>query len=606
MNRQEREHIGRLIQRFAVRAPTDDLLILIAETSGMFEACSRLVREADASDQATTLWLHQQCEAARVRPTVFLAEIKAILTVFRPSEEHGDLYAQLELEPGASLEAIKQSYRRLCRRYHPDTAGGNRDDAAFMRITNAYHRLLHGEAQIPLQAATRREGSHWRRSLAPDTTDARRTQKRRNILMVALLSLVLIFVSLLAARTYNSRVMMSGLKNKGLALVPPTDREQASPPTAPITKPAAAPVDTVRNAPEQGVITIAAMTTEEPHKPPPPDTAKDVANTNSPQRTAPDKSDASPDRTIVARSGAVLPSAVSRQEGQTATPVPPAMEPDTLASEAPPAAAEAEPMTSTRNKEAAASTKPPPSANEQAVHLSPGIRKTMAPVAVSAAKHQAAVPAEGAKAVVSPAVQEKATEPIETAQHGTVRTAPNTTKAKEQPVHQPAPAETAQSEPPSQNPQPSPVRSPQPAAQPIAVTASTLASTTPPQPQASTEHQIRARIDTFLQAYTGAYEQKNLQTFSRFFAVDATENGKALSDVLSAYTDLFTSAQTLRFTVSPQTWQQHQGQLLLRGRFSIAMTFKDGVSRAGQGDIDFRLSDTNSPQVQSLRYSFDK
>ena len=37
MNTLEREHIGRLIRRFAAGAATDDLLILIAETDGLLE-----------------------------------------------------------------------------------------------------------------------------------------------------------------------------------------------------------------------------------------------------------------------------------------------------------------------------------------------------------------------------------------------------------------------------------------------------------------------------------------------------------------------------------------------------------------------------------------
>ena len=126
------------------------------------------------------------------------------------------------------------------------------------------------------------------------------------------------------------------------------------------------------------------------------------------------------------------------------------------------------------------------------------------------------------------------------------------------------------------------------------------ASPQPPKPQP------RERIDAFLHAYTAAYEQKNLPTFARFFAADATENGKTLNEVLSAYRELFTTAQTLRFTVSPTHYEHNQGQLHLRGRFTIAMTFKDEGTKSGQGDITFRLTDTTPPQVQTLRYTFDQ
>ena len=65
MNTQEREHIGRLIRRFAAGAATDDLLILIAEHSGLLEACKQLL--AETKDPVTAAWLKSECEAEPVR-----------------------------------------------------------------------------------------------------------------------------------------------------------------------------------------------------------------------------------------------------------------------------------------------------------------------------------------------------------------------------------------------------------------------------------------------------------------------------------------------------------------------------------------------------------
>ncbi|WP_297952510.1 DnaJ domain-containing protein, partial [uncultured Desulfobulbus sp.] len=230
MNTLEREHIGRLIRRFAAGAATDDLLILIAEHSGLLEACKQLL--AETKDPVTAAWLKSECEAAKTRPGLFQAEIEAILTIIKPSHEHADLFALLELEPGAGREAIKRNYRRLSRRYHPDSGGSKQDEDTFIRITQAYQRLLASADSTPGELPTpRRENSHWRNSVVAGTSDLRRAQKRRNVVVVALLSLTLIFVSLLAARTYNSRVMMSGLKNKGVAFVPPTPTTAATTPT---------------------------------------------------------------------------------------------------------------------------------------------------------------------------------------------------------------------------------------------------------------------------------------------------------------------------------------------------------------------------------------
>ncbi|MFM6188669.1 DnaJ domain-containing protein [Planktothrix sp.] len=54
-----------------------------------------------------------------------------------------DYYRQLGLRFGASLEAVKASYRKLARQYHPDVNPGNEvAREKFMAITEAYKVLL--------------------------------------------------------------------------------------------------------------------------------------------------------------------------------------------------------------------------------------------------------------------------------------------------------------------------------------------------------------------------------------------------------------------------------------------------------------------------------
>lgn len=54
-----------------------------------------------------------------------------------------DYYRQLGLRLGASLEAVKTSYRQLARQYHPDVNPGNEvAREKFMAITEAYKFLL--------------------------------------------------------------------------------------------------------------------------------------------------------------------------------------------------------------------------------------------------------------------------------------------------------------------------------------------------------------------------------------------------------------------------------------------------------------------------------
>jgi hypothetical protein len=732
MNTREREHIGRLIQKFAAKAATDDLLILIAETDGLLEACKRLLGEA--KDPVTVAWLRSECEAAKTRPSLFLAEIEAILTIIKPGQEHADLYALLELEPGAGREAIKRNYRRLSRRYHPDTGGSERDKDTFIRITQAYQRLLASADSTPGELPTpRRDNNHWRNSVVAGTSDLRRAQKRRNVVVVALLSLTLIFVSLLAARTYNSRVMMTGLKNKGLAFVPPPQTTATTPtpkspeeqaadvgcaartdctptptttaaaanPAAPTTKPTTAAAPN-RAVPATTPTVAATPTPKSPEGqaadvgcaartdcPPAPTTTAAAANPSAP--TTKPTTAAAPNRAVPATTPTVAatptpksPEEHAANDGYAArtngTPTPTTttaatnrIEPTT------------KPTTATAPNRAVPATKPTTAATptpkypeEQATAVGCAARTDCTPsstTTTAASNHavpttkpttSAATGTENTPSPATPAATPTAILPAEPVAHSEtlVSLTPAARKQPVSPAHaEPGTPTTPTAEPAAQQPiaatqpsaaahaatagqtahtestppaptiatttaqpprtpssQPPPPPKPTPSTPTLTATQSQPAPTTTDHPtpspesvvaaaaapQPPTASQTRERIDTFLHAYTAAYEQKNLPTFTRFFATNATENGKPLTDVLSAYAELFHSAETLRFTVSPDQYEHNQGHLHLRGRFTIAMTFKDEGTKSGQGDITFRLTDTTPPQVQTLRYTFDQ
>ncbi len=65
-------------------------------------------------------------------------------------EYHGTLkrwYARLEIEPGASVDEVRDAFRDLMRRYHPDRFSGDADREALatrlsQELTVAYEGLL--------------------------------------------------------------------------------------------------------------------------------------------------------------------------------------------------------------------------------------------------------------------------------------------------------------------------------------------------------------------------------------------------------------------------------------------------------------------------------
>lgn len=67
----------------------------------------------------------------------------------------GDPYRVLGLVPGASAEEVKHAYRRLAKRFHPDSAG-DAATARFLLVQAAYEALAH---PAPGASATRRRSS---------------------------------------------------------------------------------------------------------------------------------------------------------------------------------------------------------------------------------------------------------------------------------------------------------------------------------------------------------------------------------------------------------------------------------------------------------------
>jgi len=53
--------------------------------------------------------------------------------------EEAEALAVLDLEVGATQEQIKQAFRRLVKRHHPDVGGSA---SAFRRVNEAYQRLV--------------------------------------------------------------------------------------------------------------------------------------------------------------------------------------------------------------------------------------------------------------------------------------------------------------------------------------------------------------------------------------------------------------------------------------------------------------------------------
>ena len=151
-----------------------------------------------------------------------------------PAADH---YAVLGLGFDASDDEVKRAYRRLSRRYHPDTAGtnGEANTEEFIRITQAYHAIINGEEPtIPARPAS---------PLAP-SPPSRKGRKRRRLelrfvlkaaLGLALVAGILVAACLVISKMYSRRVMLRALHDGGVAFVPPAARYEVAEEPAALT-----------------------------------------------------------------------------------------------------------------------------------------------------------------------------------------------------------------------------------------------------------------------------------------------------------------------------------------------------------------------------------
>ncbi len=534
-----REHILRLLKNYTANPSTEEMLYLITEPNGMIEACKWLMQKCDLNDREIKEWLEKACHENKVHFSEFCSEIQYILSLFAPSQAtNSSLYALLDLKPGATREDVKQRYRQLCRRYHPDAVLGNKKQNAetFITLTKAYHTLLsRDQAKQPSNQTI--QNHQWRQQYPQEN---RAALKRKNILWFSILAFFLAVLSLMVAKTYNTHIMMSGLRNKGTAFVPPQKKRDHTQKIS-VSRTSSAP--------------------------------KPIKVAQSPEKPAP------ADPPVLA-----LPAAI---EETTVVKMPVQPQPEPLPKAQVATITPTVPDEATQQKK---DTVPPVAPTHHHIIQPHGIP---GPVALNATEEQtmhtgASKPSSGEKfPAESLLLPEKPQEkPIGFQQPEVV--------AK----HAPKTEETGKKTPPLQ-------QKGLGSRHHIAHSIHGVPPSTSPQP--TLKQPTQKDIEAFLHDYTAAYQQKDLLTFSRFFALDATENGKSLKDLLRVYSHLFESTKSLRLVISVLHWEQEKALISLRGRFAIALTYDDGKKIQGRGAIHFHIADEHGNlQIKTLTYAFDE
>jgi len=116
-----------------------------------------------------------------------------------------------------------------------------------------------------------------------------------------------------------------------------------------------------------------------------------------------------------------------------------------------------------------------------------------------------------------------------------------------------------------------------------------------------------SRLRSFLSLYCKAYEGRNLDKFSAFFAPNATENSKPFHEYLPRYRRNFHRLESViyRIVLDSYSLNSDTGHIELKGNYFIKYHLKGKTWRENNGIISMELIEAgDSYLVKRLNYSF--
>jgi len=115
------------------------------------------------------------------------------------------------------------------------------------------------------------------------------------------------------------------------------------------------------------------------------------------------------------------------------------------------------------------------------------------------------------------------------------------------------------------------------------------------------------RLRSFLFLYCRAYESKDFDKFSAFFAPDATENNRAFHDFLPRYRRNFEKKNSVKYRIDLDSYSTDAttGNIKLKGKYFIQYLFNNGNLKENSGIISMELiKNGDSYLVKRLNYSY--
>ncbi|CAK8721697.1 DnaJ domain-containing protein [Candidatus Electrothrix aarhusensis] len=201
-----------LIQKIASRPSTEELLFFIAEDEAITSACSSLQKKIAGSNKKELAKINALCQKYHISLVYLSRELSHIQNVFAPRETISNEHKLLGLQAGASIAKVKQAYRRLSIKYHPDTST-EKNTAKFIEITKAYQRIITSTDNKKGSAAPSSSAWRYRKNTPPPPQQRKKKYLYLFLLVAAALVLVIVRISV----HYQKNIMLNNISKKNQA-----------------------------------------------------------------------------------------------------------------------------------------------------------------------------------------------------------------------------------------------------------------------------------------------------------------------------------------------------------------------------------------------------
>ncbi|KAK2496410.1 hypothetical protein MC885_008779 [Smutsia gigantea] len=88
-------------------------------------------------------WINASVIPNRMKMLPYLGVIRnRMMSTHKSKKKMREYYQLLNLDEGCSADDVRESFRKLAKQYHPDGGSSTADSATFIRIEEAYRRVL--------------------------------------------------------------------------------------------------------------------------------------------------------------------------------------------------------------------------------------------------------------------------------------------------------------------------------------------------------------------------------------------------------------------------------------------------------------------------------